>query len=39
MKLVYNNKTEERNIVLHQHSVAFNIGTINQCNTEECNIK
>ena len=29
MKEWYNNKTEEHNIVLHQHSAAFNIGTIN----------
>ena len=29
MKQWYSNETEEHNIVLHQHSEAFNIGTIN----------
>ena len=29
MKQWYGNETEEHNIVLHQHSEAFNIGTIN----------
>ena len=33
MKLVYNNKTEEHNIALHQHSPAFNIGTINSATS------
>ena len=30
MKQWYNNKTEEHKIVLHQHSAAFNIGTVNR---------
>ena len=33
MKLVYNNKTEEHNIALHQHSPAFNIRTINSATS------
>ena len=39
MKLVYNNKTEEHNIALHQHSPAFNIGTINSATSISVTLK
>ena len=39
MKQWYNNKTEEHNIVLHQHSVAFNIGTINSTTLKSATLK
>ena len=49
MKQWYSNETEEHNIVLHQHSAAFNIVTINSATLKnaisnsktlnQCNIK
>ena len=39
MKLVYNNKTEEDNIVLHQHSAVFNLGTINSATSISATLK
>ena len=49
MKWWYNNKTEDHNTVLHQHSAAFNIGTVNSATLknaisnrktlDQCNVK
>ena len=39
MKQWYNNKTEEHNIVLHQHCAAFNIGTINSATLNTATLK
>ena len=39
MKWWYNNKTEEHNIVLHQHIAAFNIGTINSATWNSATLK
>ena len=49
MKQWYSNETEEHNIVLHKHSAAFNIVTINSATLKnaisnsktlnQCNIK
>ena len=49
MKWWYNNKTEDHNTVLHQHSAAFNIGTVNSATLKnaisnrktlnQCNVK
>ena len=36
---MYNNKTEEDNIVLHQHSAAFNLGTINSATSISATLK
>ena len=49
MEWWYNNKIEDYNIALHQHSAAFNIGTLNSATLKnaisnsktlnQCNIK
>ena len=39
MKQRHNIKTEEHNIVLHEHSAAFNIGTVNNATSNSAPLK
>ena len=39
MKQWYNSNSEEHNIVLHQHSVGFNIGKINSTTLKSATLK